>query len=417
MAARRPPVRRTPLYERHVALGAKIVEFGGWDMPVQYPRGILEEHLATRRGAGLFDVCHMGRFRVRGRGALGLLQHALSNDAAALRPGRAQYTMIPDEQGGARDDAYLYQLGEADYLLVVNASNRQADWDYLRPLSARAADAELTDASEELAMLSLQGPQSERLLAELLGAGALPEAGRNRLRAVPGLGGTTVIVASTGYAGEALGCELFLPAGLAASTWDRLLSLGAVPVGLGARDTLRLEAGLPLYGHELGTDPEGRPIPIFACPLARFAVSLEQAKGEFAGKEALARQRAAFQGFRAGDFSSLPDLPRRVRLLELLGPGVARQGCAVSWKERPAGWVTSGTVAPYWVFPGPAAGPSESSGKRAVAMALLDSDIPDQAEVAVVIRGKAVEARVAPRLLRTDAPPYARPVLWGAPGR
>ena len=406
-------MRRTPLYGRHLALGAKVVEFGGWDMPVQYPGGILEEHLATRRDAGLFDVCHMGRFRVRGRGALGLLERALSNNAAALEAGRAQYTMIPDEQGGARDDAYLYCLGEADYLLVVNAANRAADWDYLRPLAARLPDVELSDASEELAMLSLQGPQSPRLLSELLGSGALPEAGRNRLRATSAVGGTTVIAASTGYAGEALGYELFLPAGLAVPTWNRLLSLGAVPVGLGARDTLRLEAGLPLYGHELGADPEGRTIPVFACPLARFAVSLEPARGDFAGKAALARQHAALQGFRAGDFSRLSDLPRRIRLLELLGPGVARQGCAVSWKGRPAGWVTSGTVAPYWVFPEPDAEPSDTSGKRAVAMALLSSDIPDQAAVSVDIRGRGVEARVAPRLLRTDAPPYARPVLWG----
>ena len=224
-------------------------------------------------------------------------------------------------------------------------------------------------------------------------------------------------MASTGYAGEALGYELFLPAGLAVSTWDRLLSLGAVPVGLGARDTLRLEAGLPLYGHELGLDPEGRSIPIFACPLARFAVSLGQAKGDFAGRAALARQRAAFQDFQRGDFARLSDLPRRVRLLELLGPGVARQGCAVSWQGRPAGWVTSGTVAPYWLFPespDAAAGPSETNGKRAVAMALLDSRIPDKAEVSVDIRGRSVAARVATRLLRADSPPYARPVLWGA---
>ena len=410
-------MRRTPLYDRHVALGAKVVEFGGWDMPLQYPVGILEEHLATRRGAGLFDVCHMGRFRVRGRGALDLLQHALSTNAAALLPGRAQYTMIPEEYGGARDDAYLYCLGEAEYLLVVNAANRQADWDYLCAMAPRFAGAELIDASEELAMLSLQGPGSARLVAEFTGAGGLPEPGRNRLRtaASAGLGGTAVTVASTGYTGEALGFELFLPAGLAGTAWDRLLALGAVPIGLGARDTLRLEAGLPLYGHELGADPEGRPIPIYACPLARFAVSLDAAKGEFVGRAAMARQQAAYQGCLAGDFSRLADLPRRSRQLEVLGPGVARQGCRVLLGGRPIGTVTSGTVAPYWVFPQPGqpVEPSASSEKRAVAMALIDSNIPDQTVVAVDIRGKAVEALVVPRLLRTDAPPYARPVLWG----
>jgi aminomethyltransferase len=398
-----------------------MVEFGGWEMPLQYPTGIVEEHLATRGTAGLFDVSHMGRFRLRGSGALGLLQHSLTNNAASLQPGRAQYTMIPDEGGGARDDAYLYCLASEDYLLVVNAANREADWEYLRGLLASFPDALLSDATEELAMLSLQGPRSRQILLELAGAEALPEPGRNNLLIVKprrfGRAGPGIIVARTGYTGEALGFELFVPAEAAGSWWESLLGAGAAPVGLGARDTLRLEAGLPLYGHELGLDPSGQPIPIFACPLARYAVSLSPLKGDFVGRLALSRQEEAYRGMLLGDFSRLSALPRLVRSLVLLDRGVARQGCAVAWNGNPAGWVTSGTVAPYWIFSAQeAAGrPTEKSDRRAVALALLSGDIPDQAVVSVDIRGKSVEALVVPWLIRTEAPPYTRPILWARP--
>jgi aminomethyltransferase len=413
---------RTALYERHLALGARLVEFGGWEMPLHYPTGIVEEHLATRRAAGLFDVSHMGRFRLRGSGALGLLQHALTNNAAGLAPGQAQYTMIPDQGGGARDDAYLYCLASEDYLLVVNAANREADWKYLRKLLGTFPGAQLSEATEELAMLSLQGPRSRQLLLELAGEEALPEPGRNNLLALGprrlGALGPDSVVARTGYTGEALGFELFVPAAEAGSLWDRLLGAGAVPVGLGARDTLRLEAGLPLYGHELGLDPAGEPIPIFACPLARFAVSFSPLKGTFVGRRALARQLEAFQGMLRGDYSRLTDLPRRVRSLVLLDPGVARQGCTVSWNGRPAGWVTSGTVASYWIFSelGASGQPTERSERRAIALALLANDIPDQAAVRVNIRGRSAEALVVPWLIRSEAPPYTRPILWARPG-
>ena len=227
---------RTALYERHRALGARLVEFGGWEMPLQYPTGIVEEHLATRREAGLFDVSHMGRFRLRGGGALALLQHALTGNAAALTPGQAQYTMIPDEGGGARDDAYLYCLGQADYLLVVNAANREADWEYLRTLLGYFPEAQLAEATQELAMLSLQGPGCRRILLEVAGAEALPEPGRNNLLVIGprrlGALAPGCVVARTGCTGEALGFELFVPAAEAASLWDRLAAAGATPVGL-----------------------------------------------------------------------------------------------------------------------------------------------------------------------------------------
>jgi aminomethyltransferase len=398
-----------------------MVEFGGWEMPLQYPTGIIEEHLVTRKSAGLFDVSHMGRFRLGGSGALDLLQQALTGNAASLQPGRAQYTMIPDPGGGARDDAYLYCLASEDYLLVVNAANREADWEYLRGLLASFPDALLSEATEELAMFSLQGPRSRQILLELAGPEALPEPGRNNLLAVDprryGAAGSPIIVARTGYTGEALGFELFVPAETAGPLWERLLGAGAVPVGLGARDTLRLEAGLPLYGHELGLDPSGEPIPVFACPLARFAVSLSPLKGDFVGRTALTRQQESYQGILRGDFSRIPGLPRLVRSLVLLDPGVARQGCAVAWNGRPGGWVTSGTVAPYWIFSAQeAAGrPTERSERRAVALALLASDIPDQALVSIDIRGKSVEALVVPWLVRTEAPPYTRPILCTRP--
>lgn len=422
-------MRRTPLYERHLALGARMVEFAGWEMPLQYSAGIMEEHLATRRGAGLFDVSHMGRFAVRGRGVLGFLQHVLTNNAASLSPGKAQYTMVPNERGGALDDAYLYCLGGEEYLLVVNAANREGDWGHFQKHLASFPGVELLDRTEELAMLSLQGSLSRKIALQLLEGECIPEPGRNTLCFAvvrrlaeargggEGAGGARIVVARTGYAGESLGFELFVPREAAAAVWDQLIELGATPVGLGARDTLRLEAGLPLYGHELGWDSQGKEIPIFACPLARFAVSLSPLKGEFIGREALARQFAAYQGFLKGSFSGLKDLPRIIRHLTLLDKGVARQGCAVHRGDRQVGWVTSGTVAPYWIFAGQGLESrlTQVSAKRTIGLALLDSDIAEGILLEVDIRGKRVEALAVPYLLRSDAPPFARPILYERP--
>ena len=278
--------RRTVLYNRHVELGAKIVEFGGWDMPLNYPPGIMAEHLATRGGAGLFDVSHMGRFGFSGEGALAFLQHALTNNAAALDAGEAQYTIIPNADGGAVDDAYLYRFTSDEYLLVVNAANRAKDWDHFQSLLATYPGVTLTDRSAELAMISLQGPKSKEMLCGTLDCPGLPEPRRNALGIVQ-IEGRRVMVARTGYTGEPLCFELFVESADALYIWDRILNRGATPVGLGARDTLRLEASLPLYGHELGAGPDGRDIPIFACPLAKFAVSFSTLKGDYIGRAAL----------------------------------------------------------------------------------------------------------------------------------
>jgi aminomethyltransferase len=422
-------MKRTPLYERHVALGARMVEFGGWEMPIQYPAGIIAEHLATRRKAGLFDVSHMGRFLVRGPGALPFLQKVLTNNAAALGAGRAQYTLIPTPTGGALDDAYLYCLDREDYLLVVNASNRDKDWEFFRGESRGMTGLEMEDRGEELAMISLQGPDSRRillaLLAEATPAGAsrpgwcLPEPGRNNLCSSAS-GGVPLTIARTGYTGESLGFELFLPSRDAGAMWDRLIALGASPVGLGARDTLRLEAALPLYGHELGVDHEGREIPVFASSLARFGVSLSALKGNFIGRDGLQRQAAAYRCILTGknDADAAAVLPRLVRPVSLLDEGIARAGAEVFGPAGRAGWVTSGTVAPFWTFSGEGASstPSDGTGRRAIALALVDSSIAVRQPVEIDVRGRHCRALVVPYFLRSEAPPYSRPIVWTGPG-
>ncbi len=406
---------RTPLYARHVELGGQMVAFGGWEMPVQYPSGILQEHLATRRRAGLFDVSHMGRFIVTGREALPFLQYVLSNNAAALEVGQSQYTMIPDTDGGALDDAYLYRFFEDQYLLVVNAANRAKDWEHLQRERSGFPSVGLIDRTAELAMLSLQGPQSKAMLAAILDEGQLPEPQRNALN-IAHRGKVDIWVGRTGYTGEPLCFELFFAAEHSPTIWNALLDQGATPVGLGARDTLRLEAGLPLYGHEVGLDPEGRPIPIFALTLARTAVSFSSLKGEFIGKAPLLRQFEAFKGFQEGRFEALAELPHQVRCLEVLDKGIARAGGVVYQEDRPVGWVTSGTMVPFWHFDGRGieSVPSERSGKRAIALGLLDSRIQEGDTVQVDVRGKRLRAGVMPFLLRSEAPPHARPVDWAA---
>ena len=406
--------RRTALHDRHVALGAKMVEFAGWEMPVQYPTGIVTEHLATRAKAGLFDVSHMGRFAIAGAGALAFGQHVLTNNAAALDVGTAQYTMIPNPAGGAIDDAYLYRFVEEEFLLVVNAANRSADWRHLREQAERFEDVALADRTTEMAMLSVQGPASRDILAGLVERGAMPEPVRNALSAVR-IAGVEASVGRTGYAGEPVGFELFFAAESAGAVWDRLIEAGAAPVGLGARDTLRLEASLPLYGHELGADAEGADIPILAVPPAKVAVSFSPAKGEFIGRDALTGQAEALKRFAKRDYSLIAGLPRQIRSMALTGRGVARQGAKVFRGDRHVGYVTSGTTVPYLqpVGEGPTWRQTDQRKLRSIALAQLDSDVEIGQPVAAEVRGKRIDAVVVRRHLRSDAPPYARPILVG----
>ena len=273
-------------------------------------------------------------------------------------------------------------------------------------------------------MLSLQGPRSRDLLGALLDddGGALPEPLRNELSVVH-IGGAEIWVARTGYTGEPLCFELFVAAGHGPALWDALVETGAAPVGLGARDTLRLEAGLPLYGHELGVDPDGREIPVYAIGLAPFAVSFSPLKGDFVGREALARQQAAFGRILARDFSDIEALPRRVQPVAVAGRGVVRQGDRVVRPDRGTsgdgeaaggealGWVTSGTAVPYWGIDGEGlcSTHTDEHELRSIALAYVDSRLLEDDEVEIEVRGRILPGLVVPYHLRSDAPPCARP--------
>ncbi len=273
-------LHKTALNDQHVKLGANMVEFAAWEMPLHYETGIVQEHLITRQDAGLFDISHMGRFTVRGKDALEFLQHVLTNNAAALEEEEGHYTMIPNENGGVIDDAYLYRFVPDEYILVVNASNREKDFAHLEKLRKKFGQVELSDRTKELAMLSLQGPKAKELMLDLISSGRLPEPLRNYLSTAQ-INGSQVFISRTGYTGEPICFELFIARKDAATIWDTLLDKGVQPIGLGARDTLRLEAVLPLYGHELGLDPEGKEIPAYASMLARFGVLEKLLRGLF----------------------------------------------------------------------------------------------------------------------------------------
>lgn len=408
-------LEKTVLYEDHVALGAQMVDFGGWSMPVQYKTGIVVEHLSTRKQAGAFDVSHMGRLWISGPQALPFLQYVLSNNAAALEPGESQYTMIPEESGGAVDDAYLYRFTEEEYVLVVNASNRVRDIAYLASFRSRFPNLSIDDRTHRTAMISVQGPQAKTILEHALESGTLPEPLKNRTSLMT-FRGKTVLVARTGYTGEPIGFELIVDNDIASDLWTTILRLGACPVGLGARDTLRLEASLPLYGHELGTDPEGKLIPIFACPLAKFAVSFSPLKGDFAGKAALQHQFQDFKAVLHQESGPFTHLPRVIRPIALIDKGVLRAGFSAYQGERAIGWVTSGTMVPFWKTEGSGLQMRFTGEKdmRSIGLALIDSRIRSGERFAVDIRGKRLEAIVVPYHLRSEAPPYARAIRWDA---
>ena len=407
-------LKRTQLYDVHVAAGATMVDFGGWEMPIQYPSGIIAEHLYTRQVCSLFDVSHMGRLLVEGPQRKEFLQHVLTSNVSALDLNMAQYCIIPNENGGAVDDAYLYLFQEDNYLLVVNAANIDKDLEHLnRALSG--FDCTITNISDQWASIAVQGPKSKEMLMTLTG-GVSPtkEPTKNSLGTVS-LEGRQARIAKTGYTGEPLGYEVYVRSEDAVWLWNRLVELGARPAGLGARDTLRMEASFPLYGHEMGTAPDGSEIPIFAVPLAKFAMSFSAQKGDFIGRAALERQHRAFVRYMDRDFSDLSPLPRKIAPIALLDRGVMRAGMEIYRGDKLVGWVTSGTMVPYFKTQGQGLSTVilEASGKRAIGLCYIDSDVLVDDTVEVDIRGKRLKAVIPARHMSVGAPPFARPLLYG----
>ncbi|HEU4707182.1 MAG TPA: glycine cleavage system aminomethyltransferase GcvT [Solirubrobacterales bacterium] len=348
---------RTPLYEQHVDLGARMVDFAGWEMPVQY-EGIREEHSAVRRHAGMFDVSHMGQVEVEGPGALSFLQRVLSNDVARVHVGGAQYSCLCREDGGVIDDLFAYRLGGDRYLVVTNAANHGADLAWLGRHS-HGFDAIVRDVADRYAMLAVQGPHARSVLEATLGVELPP---RFHVSHVP-VGRRPALACGTGYTGED-GVELLLDPEVAVPVWRELLDAGIVPCGLGARDTLRLEVTYPLHGNELS--PERNPIE------AGLGWCCKEETG-FIGSEAIARARAE-------------GTAEKLVAFRIEGQGIPREGNPVMAGEERVGAVTSGTYAP--------------SLEVGAGMAYVRSELAEVGtEVEIDVRGKRRPARIASKPL------------------
>ena len=350
-------LRRTPLHDSHAALGAKLVPFAGWEMPVQY-EGIREEHAAVRTHAGMFDVSHMGEVEVEGTAALAFLQRVLTNDIAAISAGGAQYSCLCDEDGGVLDDLFAYRLGGDRYLIVTNSANHEADLTWLGSWS-RNFDVAVRDVADRYAMVAVQGPHARQIVRGTFDIELPP-----RMRvATARLGGRPALVCGTGYTGEE-GVELLIDPSVATPVWAELLEAGVVPCGLGARDTLRLEACFHLHGNDLS--PDRNPIE------AGLGWCCKEETG-FVGHQAVARARAEGTAERLAPF-------------RIEGPGIPRTGNAVLSGGMKSGAVTSGTFSP--------------SLGMGIGMAYVRADLAKPGtEVEIDVRGKRRPARIASRPL------------------
>jgi aminomethyltransferase len=364
-------LKRTPLYKAHKALGAKFVDFAGWEMPVQYT-GVIEEHTSVRSACGVFDVSHMGEIEVLGPGALAALQNFATNDAGRLSDGQCQYTLLCYPDGGVVDDCIVYKFNAERFLVCVNASNTDKVFDWLS--SQALAGALVSDISSSYAQIALQGRASVEVLRPLLTVD--PAEIKTFRFMVTAVAGTDAIVSRTGYTGED-GFEIYLAPKEAERVWGAILdsgkNFGVKPVGLAARDTLRLEMGYPLYGNEL----TAKTTPIEAG-LFRF-VALD--RPGFIGKEALEKQVDS-------------GVQRTLVGLTTLEPGIPRQGYEVRHEDNAVGTITSGTLSPML--------------KKGIALAYVEAAHKEPGtELKVMIRGRAVRARVV-------KPPFYKKDLFKA---
>ncbi|MBC2177142.1 glycine cleavage system aminomethyltransferase GcvT [Listeria booriae] len=351
-------LKKTPIFPLYEKYGAKTIDFGGWDLPVQF-QGIKAEHEAVRTNAGLFDVSHMGEVAVKGAGSLDFLQKMLSNDISKLKPGKAQYNIMCYETGGVVDDLVVYMIADNDYLLVVNAANTDKDYEWLAEHATD--DVNVQNVSLEYGQLALQGPNAEAVLAKLTDAdlGALGFFGFVDTVEVAGV---RALVSRSGYTGED-GFEIYTKAEDAPAVWEAILKEDVLPIGLGARDTLRFEANLALYGQELSKD---------ISPLEAgvgFAVKLQK-EADFLGKKALIAQKEA-------------GLTRKSVGIELIDRGIPRHDYKVFAGDKEIGIVTSGTQSP-------------TLGKN-LGLALIDIDYTAlDSLVEVEVRNKKLQAKVVP---------------------
>jgi aminomethyltransferase len=357
-----PTLKKTPLHPVHRELGAKMVPFAGWEMPVEYG-GLISEHLAVRSAAGLFDVSHMGEFEVQGPGALAFLQRVTANNVAKLADGQAQYSALPLPNGAPADDVIVYRRGPERFLLVVNAANLGKDWDWL--VAQGPVECELHNRSDEWGLLALQGPRAQGILQGLTPVDLSAIAYYHFAEA--DVAGQATLISRTGYTGED-GFELFVPPAGAEPVWRRLMDVGReqglVPAGLGARDTLRLEARMCLYGNDMDETTS-----LIEAGLG-WIVSLDAAKGDFPGRSVLEEQKKN-------------GAPRKLVGFEVTGRGIARQGYGVWMGDQAVGAVTSGTYAPHL--------------QKNIGLCYLPTPKAVLgAELDVEIRGRRVGARLVP---------------------